>query len=167
MRYIKTIFRTTTNIIHNDNNDDIQSVAGSDECVEIDDDVSIQPIKRKRTSSNGEQIKIFESIAKTFKDNQTKKFEIFQQAMRPQTELELFFASMCKTVEKLGPVEQARVKFEISRIVGNAEIDNLQRMHTQSEVLYSVTSRNDNFDDNFSCDYIIENLNDVPFDVDK
>lgn len=81
-------------------------------------------------------MKIFENIAQTLKENGLKRSELFQQMMEPakkeQTELELFFCSMCKTVEKFSPFEQAKMKMQISHMVSQvelAQLGNSQRFH--------------------------------------
>lgn len=60
---------------------------------------------------------------------------LFQQAIetsnKPLSELELFFGSICMTVGKLSPLEQARIKMQISNIVSQAELSQLQ----QSELI--------------------------------
>lgn len=45
---------------------------------------------------------------------------------KPQNELELFFGSMCKTVEKFDALDQAKIKFEISQIVSQYEMAQIQ-----------------------------------------
>lgn len=103
--------------------------------------------KRKRSNSNGsEHLKIIENIAKTTKENQTKKMEMFHQAVQPQSELELFFSSICKTVEKFNDLTKARLKIEISKVVSEEELKHLQNINNQ--IVYTVetvpTQPNDN-----------------------
>lgn len=101
--------------------------------VELDDDddkESAQHYKRRRSSSTGERIKMVETFTKTLKDNHIQKMHMLQQAVessnKPQSELELYFSSICKTVEKLPPLEQAKLKMQISNIVCQAELSQLQ-----------------------------------------
>lgn len=98
--------------------------------ITVDEDGSSQDSlgsssKRHRTN---EQIKIFESIAKDMKENQTKKLDLIQQIIQPKTEIDLFFASISKTVEKFSPLEQAKVKISISNIVSEMEISHLENI---------------------------------------
>lgn len=94
----------------------------------------IRPIKRRRSSSNGDQSKLFEYITSTIKESNLKRNEILQQILvepKGQTELELYFSSICKTVEKLTPLQQAKIKMQISQIVSQAELaqfENSQRV---------------------------------------
>lgn len=104
---------------------------------------SMPPIKRRRSNSNSEQMKLFENITRTIKENHSKKMELFQQSMQPQSELELFFASACKTVEKLKPLAQARVKFEVNKIISQAEFDHLENIASE-EVIYTIQSNGNN-----------------------
>lgn len=83
---------------------------------------------KKRRSNNNEQIKIFETIAKDMKENQMKKMEFIQQIAQPKSALELFFASICKTVERFNPLEQAKIKISISNIVSEIEISRLENV---------------------------------------
>lgn len=48
-----------------------------------------------------------------------------QSNIEPLIELEHYFASICETVEKMTPYEQARVEYEISNLVGRIEIERL------------------------------------------
>lgn len=72
---------------------------------------------------------------------------MIQQVVRPQSELELFFASMCKTVEKFDPMEQAKIKIEVSRIISNTELAHIQKSNNQNNVILSVNTQSQN---NFS-----------------
>lgn len=101
--------------------------------VTISDDEEKNDDKNKRrrssSSSSSDQIKIYESLAKSMKENHAQKLELFQKTMestKPQTELELYFSSICKSVEKLDPIEQTRIKMQISQMVGQAELTQLQ-----------------------------------------
>lgn len=69
------------------------------------------------------------------KENHAQKLELLQKSIEPikqQTDLELFFGSICKSVEKLHPIEQTRIKMQISQIVGQAELAQLQSHVTQT-----------------------------------
>lgn len=53
-------------------------------------------------------MKSMENIAQSMKENGTKRNEILQQILtepKYQSDLELFFSSICKTVEKFGPID--------------------------------------------------------------
>lgn len=129
-------YRTTTNVVLGEN-DDITEYPAAVNLVDGDEDCEIiQPSKRRRNASGGQQIKIFETIAKTFSENQSRKLEMFQKAMQPQGELELFFASVCKTVEKFSPLEQAKIKMEMSRIVSQSELEHLEK----TPILYTINT---------------------------
>lgn len=72
-----------------------------------------------------------ENIAQSMKENNTKRNEIIQQILadpKPQSELELFFCSICKTVEKFSPIEQARIKMQISQLVSQSEVAQLEKL---------------------------------------
>lgn len=105
-----------------------------------DNDSDFTPLKRRRSSSSNEQMKFFEMLAKNMQENQSKKMEIFQQAINPQTELELFFASLCKTVEKFDALEQAEVKIQLTNsIVSQAELAHLEKAATSmKDLTYTI-----------------------------
>lgn len=102
----------------------------ADEIALVEDDEEendFRSHKRKRNTSNSEQMKIFEVITKTLKENNSKKIEMFQKMQADsQSELELFFSCICKTVEKFSPIEQARVKMQISKTVSQCELARLE-----------------------------------------
>lgn len=105
-------------------------------------------IKRRRSSSNGDTIKLFESLSKTLKENNAKKIEAFQQVAQPRSEMQLYFGSICKTVEKFTPIDQVKIKIEISRIVSQFELAHFEKME-QSDILMSFPiSFPDDNDDN-------------------
>lgn len=87
-------------------------------------------------------MRFFESISRTLKESQSKKLELIQQVVRPQSDLELFFASMCKTVERFDLIEQAEIKIEVSRIVSNSELAHLEKANNQNRVMLSVNTMN-------------------------
>lgn len=100
-----------------------------DDSIAIEDEEN-QPMKRRRSSSNGEQSKIFENIAHTLKENNFKRNELIQKILadsKAQSELELYFGSICKTVERFSLIEQARVKMQISQIVSQAELSHFEK----------------------------------------
>lgn len=115
-------FRTITNI---------SLLCDDDDSMDFTDDTSsdflTKHTSKRPKKSNNEQLRIFESIAQDMKESQSKKIEIFQQIMHPKSELELFFASICKTVEKFGALEQAKTKVAISQIVSQMEISHLEK----------------------------------------
>lgn len=137
--YCEFITRRTTTNIHNEMIDDIDSVEFIDESsIDSISDISIEPISKRPRKNSNEKIKLFESVANDLKENQNKKMEILHQFVQPKTELELFFASLCKTVEKFSPLEQAKVKISVSRIVSETEISNLENaMKLQENTLLS------------------------------
>lgn len=120
-----SLIRTTTNIGINDDGssqDGIITIQNSDD----EEKENVQCLKRRRSSSNSDQIKIFETIAKTIKENHSRKIDLINQMQKPQNLLELFFASMCKTVEKFEALDQAKIKLEISQIVSQYEMAQIQ-----------------------------------------
>lgn len=122
------LYRTVTNIAFDDvlPEDDAITIGSNSDDEEIENK---PPLKRRRRSSGGEQFKMYESIAQSIKDNHSKKLDLMQQAIqsnKPQTELELYFMSICKTVEKLSALEQAKIKMQISNIVSQSELAHLQ-----------------------------------------
>lgn len=129
--------RTTTNITSNDedsNQDSIITIQNSDD----EEKENVPFLKRRRSSSNSDQMKIFETIAKTIKENHSRKIELINQMQKPQNELELFFASMCKTVEKFDALDQAKIKFEISQMVSQYEMTQIQAA-SSSRILHVTT----------------------------
>lgn len=105
-----------------------------------DDEMDFTQSYKKRRSSNGEQFKLIETITKEIKENQTKKFDLFQQFTK-QSELELFFSSLCKTVEKFTAIEQAKIKIELSNIVGQHELSHLEKAATsKNDLIYTINS---------------------------
>lgn len=69
------------------------------------------------------------------KQNQNKKMDFSEKVLQPQNEMELFFASMCKTVQKFTPLNQAKTKLAIFRIVGDMEIANIENAIATRELL--------------------------------
>lgn len=121
----------------------------------LEDDDShdyIQPMKRRRSSSNSEHMKMLETVTRCIKDNNSKKLEMFQQAIQPQTELELYFASICKTVEKFQPMAQAKIKMEINQLIGRYEMEHF------SNVIYTINTVD-------SSEYIMENYDDDDVEI--
>lgn len=122
-----TFDRTITNIVNLDDEDG--SVCIDDACSTIADE--IVPLKRRRSSSNGDQIRIFENIAQSIKENGTKRSEMIQKILsdsKQETELELFFGSICKTVSKFTPFDQAKMKMRIQNLVSETELAHIERM---------------------------------------
>lgn len=120
--------RTTTNIDLSDDEIEKEFESSDNNSAESSND-SVTSASKKRRTSSIDKMKIFENIAKDMKENQTKKLELFQQFSQPKNELELFFASICKTAEKFSPIEQAKLKVSVSRIVGEMEITSLENKH--------------------------------------
>lgn len=130
-----SFYRTITNIAADDSDEDYQENGSN-----VSDE-NTAPMKRRRSSSSGDQLKV---IAHALKENGIKRNEIIQQIMEParkeQTELELFFCSICKTVEKLSPLEQAKLKMQISNLVSHAELSQLEN----SQKFHSIQPQNSN-----------------------
>lgn len=123
--------RTTTNISLSDEDSMEFTDTSMDDNISTDyESATEQPIKKRRINHN-DQTKLFESIAKDMKETQAKKMEIFHQLNQPKTELELFFASMCKTVEKFSHLNQAKVKISISKVVSEMEISHIESSNNQ------------------------------------
>lgn len=144
---LKLLSRTTTNISLEDDDDTNipDSIVPDEEVMMVDntDDQCLPHIKRRRCSfGSGDQMRFFESISRTLKESQSKKLELIQQVVRPQSDLELFFASMCKTVERFDLIEQAKIKIEVSRIVSNSELAHLEKANNQNRVMLSVNTMN-------------------------
>lgn len=150
------ICRTTTNITLDDDVQTIEACENPEEVLDVDESSYFQTMKRRRSSSNSEQMKLIETVTKCIKDNNAKKFEMFQQAIKPQNELELYFASVCKTVEKFQPMVKAKIKMEINQLISRYELDHF------SSVIYSVNTENSNelivesYGDNFVEDFLVE-----------
>lgn len=85
--------------------------------------------KRRRVS---DQNKNLEVLTQHLKDSQNKKMELLEKmiaAPQEQSELQLFFASICKTVEKFTLLDQAIIKMDIIKIVNEMEISHLKAKH--------------------------------------
>lgn len=138
-------FRTTSNIIF----DDVSSADAIINDISDDDDKSndskenkpVQKRRRSSSSSSSDQMKIYESFARTMQENHTAKMNLIQQLQdtKSQSELECYFTAICKTVEKFSPIEQAKIKMQISQIVGQAELDQLE--HRQSQLIFCPDTR--------------------------
>lgn len=118
--------RTITNI----NVDDADENADIDEATTANE---VFPLKRRRSSSNGDQMKIFENIAHSIKENNSKRNEIIQKMInesKPETELELYFGAICKTVSKFSALEQAKIKMKFNNIVSETEMAYLERIES-------------------------------------
>lgn len=119
--------RTITNIVNLEDLD--ESACIDDARAAIADDIF--PMKRRRSSSNGDQLRIFENIAHSIKENGAKRSEIIQKILsdsKQETELELFFGSICKTVSKFTPFDQAKMKMKIQNLVSETELAHIERM---------------------------------------
>lgn len=133
--------RTTTNIELDEDESIISISFDSDDDNSKDkqndkpnDEPNDEPNSKKRRSNNGDQLKVFQTIADDMKQNQVKKMEMLQQVMQPKSGLELFFASICKTVEKFSPLDQAKIKSAISGVVSDMEIANLENLYSYEDV---------------------------------
>lgn len=64
------------------------------------------------------------------KDTQNRKINLLEKIVETPTveksDLELFFESICKTVQKLPKLSQAKLKMKITEAVNQAEIEHLQ-----------------------------------------
>lgn len=75
------------------------------------------------------------------KQNSVAKFDLLktvvERGQRDETESELglFFKSICKTVEKFNAIEQAKIKIEITTLVSNMQISKFQQ--NQAEIINS------------------------------
>lgn len=124
--------RTTTNIPSDEGSDWSEENDMNHENPSDEDEPLFKPKKKRRKNSNGEQMKVLENFTNNFKETQAKKLELFQKAIQPHTELELFFSSICKTVEKLNPIDQAKLKNQISNIVTEFELTHLEKISQMS-----------------------------------
>lgn len=101
------------------------------------------PFKRRRSSSNGDHMKIFENLANSMKENNSKRNEIYQKLIidskeNSKNDLELYFDSICKTVSKFNSFDQVKIKMKISHLVNEAELQHLESIKnsisTQSNI---------------------------------
>lgn len=82
-----------------------------------------RPFLRKRPVSSAVQ-----DIITVMKDNQRLRAELDRvPADKKKDECDLFFLSLAKSVKKLRPREQIRVKMEVSQIVWGAELNATRR----------------------------------------
>lgn len=89
------------------------------------------PYQSKRRRMN-EQNRSLETIAQHLKQSQSKKMELLEKMIgtpQEQSDLQLFFASICKTVEKFTALDQATIKMEVTKIVNEMEVMNLKAKH--------------------------------------
>lgn len=144
-------YRTTSSVIF----DDVSSEDGAASTVTISDEEDksdelqlMVPHKRRRSSSSSDQFKMYESFAKTMRENHSAKMNLIQQLQTPkeQTELERFFASVCKTVERFPALDQVKAKMKISQIVSEmefAQLSNQAYIHNQNRNSLSVVTADD------------------------
>lgn len=88
------------------------------------------PSKKRKSDSSNELIN---QLAQT----QSRKLDLLEQLVATpseQSELDLFFASICKTVAKLNALEQAQLKMEIIKSVNTAEISHLRSLSVDDEI---------------------------------
>lgn len=104
----------------------------SDNC---DDGLSGNEPNPKRRRSTENTFDKLVSINTRNSDERMKFLQKTQSNSEPMTELGHYFASICKTVEKMAPFEQARVKYEISNLVGRIEMDKLRGSQFDHHIL--------------------------------
>lgn len=139
---IEFLFRFLLNLFYRtlSNISDETTVSSESDVVAVDleDENDSQPIaKRKRSTDN-----TFDKLASTYERNSAERMKILQQKpflIEPMTALGHFFSSICKTVEKFSEYEQARVKFEISNLIGRIEMG---RLRDDSHIIPSYQSIN-------------------------
>lgn len=97
---------------------------------DIEEDISQdqRPASKLRKTDPSNDLK---EIAQQMRNSQTRKLDIIEKmiATPPQSDLELFFASMCKTVEKFSPINQAEIKMNVTKLVNEAEILHLRTQY--------------------------------------
>ncbi|KAF6207094.1 hypothetical protein GE061_018333 [Apolygus lucorum] len=74
-----------------------------------------QPKKQRKTSLSEERMQILKQIAA----KNSSPYEM--------DENDLFFSSMAKSVKRLPPPEQARIRMEVGQLVGSAEVAHFSR----------------------------------------
>lgn len=124
-------YSTTTNInlLHSGD------IINLDESLE---NVSSEPQSKQRKSSKGEWSH-FEHFRMEMKKNQEQKFDLIEKICKSpeKTDLQLFFISISKTVEKFSRKDQAILKLKIHQIVSEQEISNL---NSTQNVVENVSS---------------------------
>lgn len=130
-------FRTTTNIVLGAEEEEHieQNIEENEQYDQTNSHDMVHTPKRKRTSPHPT---IFENLAKSIQESHSKEMEMFQQVIKPQSEMDLFFSSICKSVEKFNAIEQAKIKIEINRIVSQMEMNHLQNVASNQQIVYSV-----------------------------
>ncbi|KAF6209814.1 hypothetical protein GE061_015565 [Apolygus lucorum] len=78
-----------------------------------------QPKKQRKTSLSEERMQILKQIAA--KNSSPNEMD----------ENDLFFSSMAKSVKKLPPPEQARIRMEVGQLVGSAEVAHFSRVSSE------------------------------------
>lgn len=123
--YYHSFFNSTLSNIsdENSNSNDSDLVCISDNC---DDGLTGNEPNPKRRRSTENPFEKLVSVYTRNSDERMKFLQKTQSTSEPMTELGHYFASICKTVEKMTPFEQARVKYEISSLVGRIEMDRLR-----------------------------------------
>lgn len=116
-----SFYRTISNISdENSCESDVITLEG-----ECDADVTCQPNSKRRRSTES----TFDRLVQSYEKNSTERIKILQQRQNePLTELGHFFSSICKTVERFTPYEQAHVKIEISNLIGRIELDRFRNV---------------------------------------
>lgn len=84
---------------------------------------------KRKYASNGNWDHLVK-FTEEMKENQNKKFELLEKLSQApeQSDLELFFSSVCKTVQKFSAKDQALIKMRIHQIVNEKEISYLESL---------------------------------------
>lgn len=119
--------------------------------------------RRRNLSTTGDSLKL---IVNEMKDTQSRKIELLEKIVETpeKSELELFFGSICMTVQKLTPLEQAKTKMKILEIVNKAEIQHIQSCEyiyiVDDSKRFNSTPNNSNAIDEENLQYVEENEED-------
>lgn len=108
--------------------DDQDFIILSEEEINTIDRTDKHPPKRQKSNPAGDQTKQIQLLTREFGDSQRKKIDLLERIVSApqQNELELFFASICKTVEKLTAIDQVKIKMKVTQIVHDIELARLQ-----------------------------------------
>lgn len=143
-------FRTLSNV-------DVDVDDSSDDSSEGE---AIEKPLKKRKSSNP-----VEKIGKKIVENSNERLLIMKKVADQQfeprkepSELDLFFQSICSTVRKFPPCEQARLKIDIQIMVGNYELSNLSNQTSQSNNDDSSHTKNMNSSQEIDDEHSYSNL---------
>lgn len=110
------------------------------EAIDIDDESSESIIigtpAKKQKSSTSEQWSQFDNLRRDMQKNNDKKLDLIQKIVQKspeKTDLELFFNSISKTVQKFTPKDQAVLKIKIYQLVSEKEISNLDNTQKSAD----------------------------------